>query len=204
MESPYSLSFTAASLRPELVRVVAEAYGETKEWTAARSRVLAANSLQARSPSSARRMERELRQRLMHLTPAQLQLAAHGMSDERAAIAWLSAMKASGFIFAFAADVLRSKLALLDPILRASDYEAFLINQSAAHPEVASLTPTSRVKIRSVLFSMVCEAGMATRAKNDLHLVRPLVPPAVHTAIVADSPRWLAGFLVPDAEIPPN
>jgi hypothetical protein len=149
-------------------------------------------------------MERELRQRLMHLTPAQLQLAAHGMSDERAAIAWLSAMKASGFIFAFAADVLRSKLALLDPILRASDYEAFLINQSAAHPEVASLTPTSRVKIRSVLFSMVCEAGMATRAKNELHLVRPLVPPAVHAAIVADSPRWLAGFLVPDAEIPTN
>jgi hypothetical protein len=202
MEFPYSLSFTAASLRPELVRVVAQAYEETRDWKAAKTQVLAANSLQARSPASARRMERELRQRLMHLSPEQMSLAAQGMSDERTAIAWLAAMKASGFIFAFAADQLRGKLALLDPVLRASDYEAFLINQSAAHPEVALLTQTSRAKIRSVLFSMVCDAGMATRQGSELRIQRPWVPPAVHAAILADSPRWLAGFLVPDGEIP--
>ncbi len=203
-ETPFSLSFTAASLRPELVRVVAEAYLQTSSWDAAKAQVISANSLQARSPSSALRMERELRQRLMHLTPEQLRLAAHGMTDERTAIAWLAAMKASGFIFAFAADVLRTKLALLDPVLRASDYEAFLIDQCAAHPEVGKLTPTTRTKIRSVLFSMVREAGIGAQSGRELRLQRPLIPPAVHAAILADSPRWLTGFLIPDQELSVN
>jgi hypothetical protein len=181
--------------------VVAEAYLQTASWDAAKTQVLAANSLQARSPASAIRMERELRQRLMHLTADQLSLAAHGMTDERIAISWLAAMKASGFIFTFAADLLRSKIALLDPVLRASDYEAFSINQIAAHPEVGMLSPLTRTKIRTVLFSMVCEAGIATRAGPELRLQRPLIPPAARTAILADSQRWLSGFLVPDQEL---
>lgn len=201
MSHPFSLSFTAASLRPELVRVLAEAYLKTGSWTSAKSWVLSTNALQARSPASAVRMERELRQRLMCLTPVQIELAAHGVSEERTAVAWLAAMKASSFIYAIAADVLRGKRSLLDPVLRASDYELFLSNQIAAHPEVAGLTPSSRSKIRSVLYSMLREAGIGLTAAGELRIQRPLVPPAVHAAIINDSPHWLAGFLVPDAEI---
>ena len=73
-ETPFSLSFAAPSLRPELVRVVAKAHLQTGSWNAAKAQVIATNSLQPRSSSSALRMEQELRQRLMHLTLEQLLL----------------------------------------------------------------------------------------------------------------------------------
>lgn len=199
--NPVSLSFTAASLRPELIRVIAEAYLQTGSWEAAKVQVLASNALQARSPSSARRMERELRRRLMRLTPAETQLAAHGIVEERTAVAWLAALKASTYIHAFASEVLRGKLSSLDPVLRASDYEAFFENQSAIHPEILSLTASSRIKVRNVLLTMLREAGIGLRAGRELRIQRPIVPPSVRAAILADSPHWLAGFLVSDAEI---
>jgi len=199
-----SLSFVAASLRPELIRVIAEAYLQCNSWESAKVQVLKSNALQARSPASAIRMERELRQRLMRLTSAEIHLAAHGIVEERTAIAWLAALKASSYIHAFASEVLRGKLSSLDPVLRASDYEAFFGNQSAIHPELLALTPSSRTKVRTVLLTMLREAGIGERTARELRIQRPIVSPSVYAALVADSPHWLAGFLVPDGEIPFN
>lgn len=198
---PVSLSFTSAALRPDLARVVAGAYLETGAWDSAKERVLSSNALQARSLKSAQRMELEMRKRLQHLTSAQMQLAAHGMADERMAISWLAAMKASRFIFLFASDVLRGKLDSLDPVVRASDYETFFESQGSQHPAVLALSPSSRVKVRSVLLKMVREAGLGEQVGRELRIQRPVIPPAIREAILADSPRWLAGFLTPDSEI---
>lgn len=183
------------------MRVIAEAYLETFSWAEAKARVLSANALQSRSPASAKRMESELRQRLMRLTPSQIELAAHGNTEERSAIAWLAALKASRYIHAFAAETLRGKLSSLDPVLRASDYERFFENQSAMHPAVLALTPSSRAKVRTVLLTMLREAGIGLRAGRDLLIQRPVLPPSVYSAVLADSVDWLAGFLVPDSEI---
>lgn len=204
LESPISFSFTAASLRPELVRLVAGAFLANGTWEAAKNQVLKANSLQARSPRSAKRLEGELRIRLRRLTPAQIHLAAAGNAEERVAIAWLAALKASSFIHGFASEVLRGKLSSLDPILRASDYETFFEDQGAIHPGIHSLTPSSRAKVRTVLLTMLREAGIAHRDGRNLRIQRPVISPAVLGAIVDDSPKWLAGFLVPDTEIPAN
>ena len=201
-EDPVSFSFVASSLRPELVRVIAEAYLHTGSWDSAKVQVLSTNALQARSASSAKRMERELRQRLMRLTTAEINLAAHGVIEERTAIAWLAALKSSRYIHAFASEFLRGTLASLDPVLRASDYEAFFENQSAIHPEILALTSSSRTKVRTVLLAMVRDSGIGRAAGRELRIQRPIVPPATRSAIIADSPRWLAGFLVPDSEIP--
>lgn len=201
-EDPVSFSFVAASLRPELVRVIAETYLQTGSWESAKVQVLSSNALQARTPSSAKRMERELRQRLMRLTSAEINLAARGVLEERAAIAWLAALKSSRYIYAFASEFLRGKLASLDPVLRASDYEAFFENQSAIYPEILALTSSSRTKVRTILLAMVRDSGIGRIVGRELRIQRPFVPPATHAAIIADSPRWLAGFLVPDSEIP--
>jgi hypothetical protein len=68
----YHLSFTAASLRPELARIVAEYYLELGNWDLSKERILSSNALQCRSASSAIRLERELRQRLETLTVDQI------------------------------------------------------------------------------------------------------------------------------------
>lgn len=201
VQQHYNLSFTAASLRLDLTRIVAEAYATTGDWEAAKEHVLSHNALQARSASSAIRMERELRQRLQTLTDEQLRLITSAPSDSAMAMAWLAACKYSAFIFDFAAQVLRAKLELLDPVLRPSDYEAFVTAQSLEHPELVELSPSTQAKIRTVLMTMLREVNILVPDRQDLLIQRPVIPAEVLAAILSDNRRWLAGFLVPDAEI---
>jgi hypothetical protein len=148
------------------------------------------------------RLERELRQRLETLTKNQIILLAHATAEDRSAIAWLAACKHIRFAFEFAAEVLRDKLAAHDPILRHSDYEAYVENKGLAHPEFARLTISSKSKIRQVLFRMLSEAGLLVSGAAFGTIQRPALSPAVVRAVTSDNPSWLAGFLVPDIEIP--
>jgi hypothetical protein len=197
----YSLSFTAASLRPELARIVAEIFLDCKEWKLTKKRVISENALQSRTPSSALRMEREFRQRLQTLTQLQIEIMDNAPADSRTAIAWLSVLKHSPFVFDFASEVLRTKLENHDDVLRPSDYENYFHAKSVSHQELASLQPATQTKIQRVLKTMLREAGILGQSPKDNSLKRPLLPPEVLSAILADNRRWLAGFLVPDNEI---
>lgn len=197
----YNFSFMAVSLRPELGRVVAELYLKEGDWSVVKSRVLATNALQCRSSSGSLRMERELRQRLATLTHEQLELLATATAGDRAAIAWLAALKHIRFVFEFAADVLREKLAAQDPVLRYSDYETYVETKSAFHPELARLRPSSKNKVRQMLLHMLAEAGLIGAGSGAVAIRRPILSPAVLDAILSDDPHWLAGFLIPDDEI---
>ncbi|WP_373059895.1 DUF1819 family protein [Gemmatimonas sp.] len=199
--APYNLSFTAASLRPELARIVAEHYLAAGDWATAKSQILASNALQARSPASGIRLERELRQRIERLSEPQLRLLAGSTGDDRAAMAWLAAMKQNALVFELASEVLRDKLDGHDTSLRPSDYEGFLASMSTEHPEILALAETTRTKVRRVLLRMLTEAGILTKGAALGELQRPVMSMNADRAIRADNARWLAGFLLSDAEI---
>jgi hypothetical protein len=199
--SRYNLGFTAASLRPELARIVAAQYLTTESWDEAKRRVLEANALQSRTASSAIRMEREFRQRLTTLSHDQLTLLAEATAEDAAAMAWLAAIKHTTFLFEFASELLRDKLAAHDPVLRHSDYEGYVEAKTAIHPQLAQLTDASKSKLRRVLVRMLAEAGILTPGSALGTIHRPVLSPDVVRAITQDDPRWLAGFLVPETEI---
>ena len=198
---PYSFGFMAASLRPDLARIVAESYLHTGDWQMAKASILSSNALQSRNARTTIRMERELRQRLGTLTPTQLKLLAEATAEDRDAIAWLAAVKHNPYIFGFAAEVLREKLAAHDPILRRSDYETYADHESALHPELERLTTLSRNKVRQILLRMLAEAGILIGGPDLGTVRRPAISPIITSAVTSDNPRWLAAFLVPDAEI---
>ncbi len=199
--SEYNLSFTAASLRPDLARIVAEHHLATGDWYLTRERILSSNALQCRSTGSSIRLEREIRQRLGTLTQEQLILAAEATADDRSAIAWLAVCKSIRFAFEFASDILREKLTSHDAVLRHSDYEGYVEIKRLSHPELARLTTSSKNKVRQVLLRMLAEAGLLETGIALGTIQRPALSPTVVRAITRDSPDWLAGFLVPDAEI---
>jgi hypothetical protein len=196
----YNLSFTAASLRPDLARVIAENFVRLGDWEEAKHDTLATNALQTRARSTGIRIERELRQRLQYLTRDQLELLAAGSSDERAAMTWLAMLKCNAFVFEFASELLRDKLATRDATLRPSDYEAFVGAKTAAHPELQELKETSRVKIRNVLLRMLVEVGILVEGDSLGIVQRVPLSPTVLRVIRADDPALLAGFLFPNAE----
>lgn len=197
----FSLSFTAASLRPELARIVADCYLNTGDWGTAKKRVLSENALQCRSSASSVRLERELRQRLQCLTEAEIVLLATSTSNERVLLAWLAAVKQSSFLFDFAAEELRFKLEMHDPVLRSSDYDRFVEEKSGPHPELSQLSESSSIKVRRVLLLMLREAGILHDGEDLGEIRRPVVPLAIAKAIRKDNARWLAAFLVPENEI---
>ena len=185
-----------------MARIVAEHYLAVGDWELAKQRILSSNALQCRSASSAVRLEREFRQRLGALTQDQLILAAGATAEDRSAMAWLAVCKSTRFAFEFASDILREKLTSHDAVLRHSDYEGYVESKRLSHPELARLTTSSKNKVRQVLLRMLAEAGLLATGTALGTIQRPALSPTVVRAITCDSPDWLAGFLVPDAEIP--
>ena len=198
--SRYSLSFTAAGLRPELASVIAGIHLEEKgDWARTKAAVLERNALQARSASSGKRLESELRQRLQCLTAPQLQLLARGSSDERTAMAWLAVLKRIQIAADLPREILLEKLSSLDPVLRRSDMAAFYEDRERDHPELAALAPSSQQKVRSALLQMLREAGLLVGKSGKSGTLgtvqRPFLSPQVQELVASDDPALLAGFL---------
>jgi hypothetical protein len=170
------------------------------DWARTKAAVLERNALQARSASSGKRLESELRQRLQGLTNPQLQLLAKGTSDERTAMAWLAVLKRIQIAADLASEVLMGKLSSLDPVLRRSDMAAFFEDRERDHPELAALAPSSQQKVRSALLQMVRDAGLlsgkAGKGGTLGTVQRPLLSPQVQELVASDDPALLAGFLL--------
>ena len=197
----YSLSFTAAGLRPELAAVIAGIHLEVEgDWGRTKTTVLDRNALQARSASSGKRLESELRLRLQCLTAAQLQLLAQGTSDERSAMAWLAVLKRIQIAADLTNEVLVGKLSGLDPVLRRSDMAAFYEDCERDHPELAALAPSSQQKVRSALLQMLRDAGLlvgkAGKGGTLGTVQRPLLSPQAQELVSSDDPALMAGFLL--------
>jgi hypothetical protein len=197
----YCLSFTAAGLRPELAAVIATIHlEEDGDWGRTKKAVLERNALQARSASSGKRLESELRQRLQGLTTPQLRLLAQGTSEERGAMAWLAVLKRIQIAADLSRDVLLEKLSNLDPVLRRSDMAAFYEDCERDHPELAALAPSSQRKVRSALLRMLRDAGLlagkAGKGGTLGTVRRPPLSPRVRELVASDDPALLGGFLL--------
>lgn len=197
----YCLSFTAAGLRPELAAVIAAIHlEEDGDWARTKAAVLERNALQARSASTGKRLESELRQRLQGLTQPQLQLLARGTSEERSAMAWLAVLKRIQIAADLCREVLLEKLSSLDPVLRRSDMAAFYEDRERDHPELAALAPSSQQKVRSALLQMLRHAGLlagkAGKGGTLGTVQRPLLSPQVQELVASDDPALLLGFLL--------
>ena len=205
--SRYCLSFTAAGLRPELAAVIASIHLEEQgDWARTKATVLERNALQARSASSGKRLESELRQRLQLLTAPQIKLLAGGTSEERSAMAWLAVLKRIQIAADLTREVLLEKLSSLDPVLRRSDMAAFYEDCERDHPELAALATSSQQKVRSALLQMLRDAGLlagkAGKGGTLGTVQRPLLSAQVQKLVASDEPAVLAGFLLHAAAKP--
>ena len=154
------MSFGAgALLHSESVRAAA-LFLELGDWQRLRERVLAENLLQARTLASSKRVCREISSRLEMLNGSETELLVHGIAQDQVHLLWIAVCRRYRFIADFASEVIRERFLALRFDLDYADFDHFFDGKAAMHPELDSITPSTRNKLRQVLFRMLREATL--------------------------------------------
>ena len=164
----YSMSFTTGSLFHRESVELASLYLGLGGWSAVRDKAITENVLQARTLNTRKRVCREIISRLRTLSPSELELLVDGSHQEQAYILWIAVCHRYRFIADFAVEVLRERYITLKSDLTHEDFDSFFNRKSEWHLELDEITPTTRGKLRQVLFKMLREADLLT-TNNTIH-----------------------------------
>jgi len=156
------MSFITGSLfRHESVKLAA-LYIDLGDWNSVRDKVIAENLLQTRTLNTLKRVCLEVISRLRTLSPGELECLVEGSHQEQAYLLWLAVCRRYRFIADFAVEVLRERYITLKGDLPLDDFDSFFNRKSEWHLELDEITPSTRGKLRQVLFKMLRDADLLT------------------------------------------
>ena len=154
------MSFTTGSLfHCESVKLAA-LYLELGDWNAVRDKVISNNLLQTRTLNTLKRVCREVISRLKTLSIEELDFLVEVNPQEQGYLLWLATCRQYRFIADFAIEVLRERYITLKTDVNHEDFDSFFNRKSEWHTELDVIQPTTRNKLRQVLFRILREAGL--------------------------------------------
>ncbi len=166
-------------------------YLEMRDWNVVRAKVVDENLLRARTQSTLKRICREVIPRLRMLEFDEIAMFVKCGPQEQGYLLWLAVCRRHRFIAEFAEEVLQERYLGLKSDISSEDFDAFFNAKSTLHPELDKIRPTTRSKLRQVLFRMLREAELL----DPKNRIRPVMPSA--SFVKAISPdrrselRWL-------------
>ncbi|MER8413948.1 BrxA family protein [Mesorhizobium sp. M1342] len=95
------------------------------------------------------------------------------------------------FIADFASEVLQERYARFQEDLGYDHFDSFFDSKAEWHPEFAELRPSTRAKLRQVLFRILREADLLSPSGT---IMRTLLSPALQDSIIAHDPKELRFF----------
>ena len=176
----YCMAFSTGGLFLHESVMLAELYILHRQWDLVRAQAFSRNLLQTRTLTSAQRVYREVSARLKTLHPDELAILVQGSPPEQAQMAWVSVCRRFAFIAEFAVEVLREHFVSLKTTIVPADFDFFFSRKAEWHPELDQITPSTRKKLRQVLFRMMREA---TLVNPDGTINAPLLTPRLVGAI---------------------
>jgi hypothetical protein len=160
---PYLMSFVTGGLYINESVAVARLRLQGNSWDATAAKARETKAFPVRKESSARRSIREIINRLRELSDDELSLLLEGDRPEQAALLWLAACRAYRFVGEFAVEVLNERFLSLRLHVTYGDFDSFLSAKAEWSPKLASLTNSTRAKLRAVLFRLMREAGVLSQ-----------------------------------------
>ncbi len=194
----YCMSFTTGGLFHHESVELAALYLDLGNWKSVRDKVVAENLLQTRTLSTLKRVCREVISRLRTLSPGELEFLVEGSHQEQAYLLWLAVCRRYRFIADFAIEVLRERYITLKSSLTHEDFDSFFSRKSEWHLELDEITPSTRGKLRQVLFKILREADLLT-AKNMIRAA--LLSPGLLDLINQGSHRDILHFPVFESDV---
>jgi len=161
---------------------------------------LANNLLQKQTAASSKRMLREIRFRLSGLTDQQRALLLSSGYEDQVRILYLGVCKYYKFIRDFILEIIRNKVLTFDTILSRVDYDRFVDYKMESHPELAAISESSGIKLRTVIWRMLGEVGLLESTQTGI-IIPFMLSEELVKVIVDDNPEWLKVFLLPDRDI---
>lgn len=164
----YNMSFIGGGLLHHESVKLAKVYLKSADWSSVREKVIAENLLQARTQNTLKRICNEIISRLSVLNSCELEILSEGNHQEQAYILWLAVCRRYKFIADFAVEVLRERYNTLKTNLTHEDFNSFLNRKSEWHAELDEIAPSTRYKLRQILFKILREVNHLT-ANNMIH-----------------------------------
>ena len=129
-----------------------------KDWAQVRKVASADNLLQIRTLTARERIVREVVFRLMELSPDELTLFLTAHQKEQGYLLWLAICRRYQFIAEFTIDILHDRFVRMSPKIDMQDFDNFFDKKAEWDSRLNSIKPTTRAKLRSVLFRIMKEA----------------------------------------------
>ena len=162
----YLLSFTAAGLILNESIKIAEEYIRLGDWDLVNQTYQGKNLLQSRTVSRSQRVFQEIKKRLIILSNHQIQTLVDGSIEEQKQILWFTVCKKYQFVNEFAVEIIHEKFLSMKTGLDDIDFDGFFIKKADWHPELNEITPSTKTKLRTVLFRMLREAGILSEGNE--------------------------------------
>lgn len=178
----YSMSFTTGSLFYLESVKLAELFITLNDWNAVRNKVLSENLLQARTQNTSKRVCREIISRLKTLAPLEIDLLINGSPQEQTYLLWIAVCRRYKFIADFAVEIIRESYLSLKTDLTHQDFDSFFNKKSECHSELDKIKPTTKTKLRQILFKILREVDLLT-ANNTINAAL-LSPRLVETLLL--------------------
>ena len=156
------MSFTAGSIFFQESVKVAELYLEFGDWDETKNYIIHQNILQARTLNTSKRICTEIISRLKTMNKQELEFLLDSSSQDQAYLLWLAICRRYQFIGDFAIEVLRERFISLKTDLNYIDFDSFFNQKSEWHVELENIKPSTRYKLRQVLFKILREADLLT------------------------------------------
>lgn len=138
------------------------------------------NILQKKSPATARRQAKLIRNRLVTLDEAAWLMVAEGGQEVAQQILLAAAIKHSRLLGDFLRDVVAGRLRRLERTLAPGDWVAFFADCAHRDPAVATWSATTQAKLLQVILRMLAEARYLESTRS-LVLTPPLLHPEVRS-----------------------
>ena len=189
------MSFTVGGLLLSESVLLAMLYMKTNDWAQVRKAAVADNLLQIRTWMARERIVREVVFRLMELSPDELSLFLAARQKEQGYWLWLAICRRYPFIAEFTVDILHERFIRMSRKIERLDFDNFFDKKAEWDSRLGSIKPSTRLKLRSVLFRIMKEAGIISQQSE----ISPIILSsqlADHVSrVTADALRIFPGYV---------
>jgi len=188
----YKMSFSTGGLFLNETLAVARLYVAGEPWSVTISRALTEGATSLPKAASQRRTLREIVNRLSTLTDMERDyLLTEADRGDQLALLWLATCRAYRFVREFATDVLRERYLSFQLDLPLESFDILFAAKAEWDDGLASISPSTRAKLRQVLFRMMREAHVIS---NDSRIQSAIVSSRLRAILELECPADLVLF----------